>query len=186
MLSKIIEKISLLKGVKLLEKSVSYADDSERVTFSLLKISQEEDVIRVTQDILNTTGYGSYLTSLVELGVIIKNTLKTTIFPLHIIGIGLSHQAISQLKIYYTFAIFSKRAEGSEYVMAHFENDHSKEAIKKVLYKIDLADKEGQVNSIIDSMAEDGFCVEFIGINIEKERQPDLKLYFKQHSNSMK
>lgn len=186
MLNEIIEKICCHKDVRLLEESVSYSDNSERVTFSLLKISHEDDVIRVTQDILNIAGYGSYLTPLVELGVIIKDTLKTARYPLHIIGVGLINNAISQLKIYYTFAIFNKRSEGGDYVMAHFENNLSKEAIKKVLYKIDLAEKEGQVNSIIDSMAEDGFCVEFIGINIERDGQPDLKLYFKQNSNSMK
>lgn len=182
----IIKNICCYKDVRLLEKSVSYVDNTERVTFSLLKISKEENVIRVTQNILNIIGYGNYLTSLAELGNIIKNTLNTKRYPLHIIGIVLSNNSITQLKIYYTLAIFNKRPEGGEYVMGHFENNLSKEAIEKVLYKMDLGEKEKEVNSVIDSMAEDGFYIEFIGINIEKEGQPGLKLYFKQNSNPVK
>lgn len=185
MLKKIIEEILLIQNVRLLEKSVSYANREERVTFSLMKILQQENVVSAIQRILDIVGFSRYQKSLLDLGIIIQNVLNTTKYPLLIVGIGLNNNQISQLKIYYTFAIFNKKREVGEYMMAHFENNRSKAAINKVLNKLDLVEKEGQIVSIIDSMTEDDFCLEFIGINIAKERPPDLKLYFKQRTNSM-
>ena len=184
MLGEIIEEILLIQNVRI-DRSVSYADKRERVTFSLMKILQEEKVVSAIQRILDVVGFSCYQKSVLDLSIIIQNVLKTTKYPLHIVGFGLNNKLIYQLKIYYTFAIFNKIPEGSKYVMAHYDNNLSKAAIKKVLNTLDLVEKEGQIVSIIDSMIEDDFCLDFIGINIAKERPPDLKLYFKQRTNSM-
>ncbi len=48
MLGEIIEEILLIQNVRI-DRSVSYADKRERVTFSLMKILQEEKVVSAIQ-----------------------------------------------------------------------------------------------------------------------------------------
>ena len=172
----IISYICSHPNTKLLDVSIADNFSVKRIAFTIL--NPQNSSLPVS-DIVRVTGYGKYLKLIHGITGILRSTINTARYPIHIIGLGFTRRAITQLKVYYMLRRFDKEALRKEVVMGKIDQMHSWKAIKKILKELRCEDQIPKVENIFAEMSGGGFTIEFLGLNLERGKSPSLKLYFK-------
>lgn len=135
--------------------------------------------VETIEDIVKVTGYEEYLKLIQRIGNLISETLNTVRYPIHVIGFGFDRNMINQLKVYYMLRMFDEEALKQEVIMGKINRLLSQKAINKVLKELGYSEQSTKIEDIFCMMASENFELEFIGLNIEEDKSPSLKLYFK-------
>lgn len=160
--------------------SISASDNFflSRLIFSLLGSRNNRIIISAIDDIIKAINFEEYTKTVHEIGNLIERTLNTARYPLHLIGFGFDRNSIRQLKVYYMLSIFDEYSLNKEVIMGKIDKDLSLIAIKKLLKEIGCDEQTSKAEDIFRLMSSESHELEFIGINIEKDKSPNLKLYF--------
>lgn len=153
-----------------------------RLTFSVSHLRKDRKIIKTIEDIVRITGFKDYLNIILETGSLIKKTLGTVLNPVHLVGVGFDKKSIKQLKVYYRFGIFDEDEIKKECIMGRVDNELYLKSVKDVLQELDCEEQFTKVERVFQLMTFKNFELEFIGLNIEKNKQPSLKLYFQPNS----
>lgn len=147
-----------------------------RVSFFVWRRVNNEEKVRTVRRFINKAGFEEYFNLINSIATLITITVKTALYPIHIVGFRLSRGvSIDQLKVYYMIYTFTSKED----IMGSLNKEQSREAIVRILKELDIEEKADVLLRAMEIMESSNHQLEFIGLNIEKEKKPSLKLYFK-------
>lgn len=175
------------------QKKLSYLLKNQKLRLFGVSLQPEDDLLRngasffVRRDVnnnekeetvkrfINKIGFGEYFNLINRIAWLIYVTVKTTLYPIHIVGFSLSRRGIDQLKVYYMIYTFTLEED----IMGSLNKELNRETLVQILKELDLEEKIDALLKAMQMMESNNYQLEFIGLNIEKGKTPGLKLYFK-------
>lgn len=151
-----------------------------RVSFSIRREASNKGKRATVKGFVNKTGFGQFFELINRISKLIETTLRTALYPIHLIGfhVGSTEMSVEQLKIYYMIYKFTSKDD----LMGNLDKKSIREALIQITKELGLEERQDIMLRAVDTMESSNYELQFIGLNFERDKNPNLKLYFKPSS----
>jgi len=178
--------IRSLPGFAFDEISFSERAGAMRMLFSVLRAKDRPGRLKASlRSFLALSGFDAWIGAVEGVSAVLSKELALIRHPAHIVGVSWRGGETVEGKVYWRIAEWGEElaepdgtgAEGS-WTMYEADAGRAWKAISGAMDILEMQARKEKAEAVLRRMYEDGFGVELVGVDLSKDRDPELKLYF--------
>lgn len=183
---RLASEIRSLPGFAFDEISFSERAGAMRMLFSVLRAKDRPGRLKASlRSFLILSGFDAWIGAVEGVSALLSKELALIRHPAHIVGVSWRGGEAIEGKVYWRTAEWGEElaepdgtgAEGG-WIMYETDAERAWRAISGAMDVLGMQGRKEKAEEVLRSMYGDGFGVELVGVDLSKDRDPELKLYF--------
>jgi hypothetical protein len=186
--------LALVLSPEIVLDEISFADGTDvlRVLYSVFRAKDSPGRLSelVTRFIISHLGDAPETRRLAELiasiGRLLSERLGLLRHPVHILGATWKERRPVETKLYWRVAECDESIDEGSWSMYETDENRAWKAVEGAMETLGLEKSAPKAEAVLRRMYASSFGLELIGVDLGKDREPELKLYFQPLGDSEK